>query len=173
MRIFLIGFMGSGKTYTGRRLAALLALPFMDLDDYVSARAGRSIPEIFEQYGEAYFRSLEGEALVSLTPLPSFVMATGGGTPCHHGQIDLLNKLGTTVFIDPPEAVLLHRLSSQTASRPLLRSATSLAETVRGKLAARRACYEKAHLHIHHDNPEDDVARLVFDRLAYSPHSDR
>ena len=168
MRIFLVGFMGSGKSYTGRMLAELIGLPFIDLDDYVTARAGMSVTEIFHRHSEKFFRELEREVLLSTTPLPSFVMATGGGTPCYHNLIDHLNDLGTTVYLDVSVEVLVDRLRSEATHRPLLASSTDLRTTIESKLGERRACYERAQLHLRIDNPGTDVARLVYDHLLRS-----
>ena len=77
-------------------------------------RAGAPITEIFAAHSEGYFRELEREVCLSLTPLPYFVMATGGGTPCYHNMIDQFNELGTTVFLDPPTEVLAARLGKDT-----------------------------------------------------------
>ncbi len=168
MRIFLIGFMGSGKTYCGRRLADLRGLPFIDLDQYIEEKAGFSVSELFARSGEAYFRDLEHEAVLELSPLPMFVMATGGGTPCHHQLIDHLNAVGTTVFLDPALDLLLHRLRPELGHRPLLAETAALETTVREKLSARRPCYERASLHITFDNPNTDLARLISEHLP--PH---
>ncbi len=168
MRLFLVGFMGSGKSHTGRTLAELMGTPFIDLDDYVTARAGMSITEIFAQHSEGYFRELEREMLLSLATLPMFVMATGGGTPCYHQLIEELNRIGTTVFLDVALELLLERLGPEAAHRPLLASATDLRQAIESKLAERRGCYEKAQLRVRIDNRTTDVARLVYDHLLRS-----
>ena len=160
--------MGSGKSYTGRRLAELMGMPFLDLDDYVAARAGLSITEIFDRHGEKFFRELERDVLLSTVTLPLFVMATGGGTPCYHDLIDRLNELGTTVFLDVATDLLVQRLHAEAAHRPLLARAPDLGATVERKLAERRACYEKAQLRLRIDNPATDVARLIYDHLFRS-----
>ncbi len=166
MRIFLIGFMGSGKSYCGRQLAEMLGMPFVDLDDYVVQKAGMPISEIFAQHSESYFRELERDVLMSFSALPCFVMATGGGTPCYHQLIDHLNDVGTTVFLDPSPELLLARLEPETGHRPLLARAVSLETLILDKLGERRACYEQAAIHIAFDDPSVDVARLVFEKLS-------
>ena len=170
MRVFLIGFMGSGKSHTGRALAELMGMPFIDLDDYVVARAGMSITEIFERHSENFFRELERDVLLSTSTLPYFVMATGGGTPCYHELIDQLNELGITVYLDVSTDLLVKRLQSEASHRPLLATSADLRKTIETKLTERRACYEKAQLRLRVDNPTTDVARLVYDHLLrYSP----
>ncbi|PID93011.1 MAG: shikimate kinase, partial [Bacteroidetes bacterium] len=84
MLIFLIGYMGSGKSTTGKKLARRLGLPFYDLDLLISTHQGLSIPEIFQQKGEAQFRNVEAAQLRTLNENDHAVVSTGGGTPCHH-----------------------------------------------------------------------------------------
>lgn len=165
MRIYLIGFMGSGKSFCGRRLAKLRGMPFLDLDDYVGQRAGMPISEIFARHSEGYFRQLEREVLLELSALPCFVMATGGGTPCFNHLIDHLNASGTTVFIDPSPALLLDRLRPEIGHRPLLAKTDVLEETILEKLRERRPCYERAGIHLAFDDPSTDVVRLILEQL--------
>lgn len=171
MRIFLIGFMGCGKSYTGRRLSQLIGVPFIDLDDHITQRAGQSIAQMFAGRGEAYFRQQESAALDELLALPTYVMATGGGTPCHHDGIERLNAAGTTIFIDPSLPLLTERLERGRDKRPLLQTTLPLPVYVRGKLEERRPCYEKAHYHIEVDDPSTDVARLILELVSPQPHS--
>ncbi|HWR33301.1 MAG TPA: shikimate kinase, partial [Chitinophagaceae bacterium] len=103
MKIFLIGFMGSGKTHWGRLLSQKLGIPFFDLDEQVTGHAGKSIHEIFESEGEEQFRIFEKEVLHIITEShESFVMACGGGSPCYFNNIDYMNQSGTTVWINTP-----------------------------------------------------------------------
>jgi len=98
MKIFLIGFMGCGKSHWGKQLSQKLQMPFFDLDEKVEENEGKTITEIFADYGEEYFRLLEKDVLHLLTEShESFIMATGGGTPCFYNTIDYLNAKGTTV----------------------------------------------------------------------------
>lgn len=168
MRIFLIGFMGSGKTYCGRRLAEYRGMPFLDLDQYIEQQAGMTVSELFAQHGEGYFRELERGAVVELSSLPSFIMATGGGTPCHHQLIDHLNAVGTTVFLDPSPELLFSRLRPEIGHRPLLAGGTGLESTVLDKLRERRPCYERASIHLRFDDPSADLVRLISEQLP--PH---
>ncbi|MFD1467775.1 shikimate kinase [Hymenobacter caeli] len=149
MHLSLLGMPGSGKTTLGRALAQHFNRPFLDLDAEVAARAGQSIPAVFAQHGEAYFRQLEAEALRAVVARPGpLVLATGGGTPCFHDNIKVLNNSSFTLWLDVPVAVLAHRLGKGgAAKRPLLAAtgpglAASLAET----LAARRQFYAQARL---------------------------
>lgn len=163
--IYLTGFMGSGKTHTGRRLASLLAYPFVDLDEWIENDQGRTISEIFATAGESAFRHEEARWLRNLTELPLCVIATGGGAPCHHDNMAYMNQQGLTVFLDPPISVLVERLERERAHRPLLQTGESLEANIRRRLAERRACYETAHLHLRPQAREADVARLIADKL--------
>ena len=114
--IFLCGFMGCGKTHTGKLLAKRLKLPFVDLDEYIVKRENRSIPEIFEQSGEPYFRELESECLKELGE--GCIVATGGGTLINENTAEYANKQGVTVFLDARFPVCYGRLKDD-KNRPL------------------------------------------------------
>ena len=118
--IFLIGFMGVGKTTLGRALAASRGLEFVDLDRLIEAREGRAIRRIFAEDGEERFRMIERDALAEAATRRDAIVACGGGTPCFHGNMDLMNASGLTVRLTARPDVLLRRLSEQQASRPLL-----------------------------------------------------
>jgi shikimate kinase len=121
-RIVLTGFMGAGKSTTGRLLAARLDWTFLDLDAHLEARAGLSVPEIFARHGEDHFRRLESSALASALALPNTVLALGGGTPeALTNRLLLEQTPGTlTVFLDAPFPVLFDRCVLQAVSRPVL-----------------------------------------------------
>src|SRR5574339_546695 len=98
MRIFLIGFMGSGKTHWGKQLAERLKLPFFDLDEVVMQSEKKTVPEIFNTNGEEYFRLKEKEMLERLVDEnESMVVSCGGGTPCFFNNIEFMKKYGTVV----------------------------------------------------------------------------
>ncbi len=140
---------GSGKTTLGHALAAHYALPFLDLDAEIVARAGQVIPAIFLQHGEAYFRKLEAEVLRELAARPgSLILATGGGTPCFHDNLTVLNATGTTVWLDVPVEELAARLAAvaETASRPLLATAGPKVKWLQETIGHRKQFYEQAQL---------------------------
>src|SRR5947209_6367531 len=111
MRIYLIGFMGSGKTYWGNVLSRHMGLPLFDLDQQIEEQEGMAVSQIFESKGEECFRLLEKEALFLLTENhDSFIMATGGGTPCYFNNIDYLKEKGVAVWINPAFEILYERL---------------------------------------------------------------
>lgn len=149
MKIFLIGFMGSGKSYWGRRLSEKLGIRFFDLDEQVTEHAERSIPEIFEKEGEEAFRLMEKDALHIITEShDSFVMACGGGTPCYFNNIEYMNQAGTTVWLNTDPDLLFERLSKEKTERPLIRdlSDEQLRSFISRKFASRKIYYEQASL---------------------------
>ena len=123
MKIVLIGYMGSGKTSVGKILAEELEIPFRDLDVEIEKVEEGSIPEIFKDKGEIYFRKTENKVLKAiLTERENFVLATGGGTPCYADSLSrMLNAENTlTVYLKSPLSVLCDRLFLEKDQRPLL-----------------------------------------------------
>ena len=154
MKIFLLGFMGSGKTHCGQLLSRKRNIPFFDLDEQITSKEGKSIIEIFDEKGEDHFRLLEKDALRIITEShDSFVMACGGGTPCYFNSIDYMNQSGTTVWINTPFETLHKRLLEQKEQRPLIRKLSD--EQIMGfiikKFADRKIYYEKAGIRIDED----------------------
>lgn len=122
MKIFLLGLPGSGKTTLGRKLAAALQLPFVDLDKEIEKTEGKQIKEIFAEKKEDYFRKLESSELKKWCEKPGdFVMATGGGAPCFFDNIDVINRSGKSLFLDVPATEIVRRMSiAPIEKRPLL-----------------------------------------------------
>lgn len=160
MLFYLIGFMGSGKTYSGRRLAERLGIPFFDLDQLIEDAAGMSIPIIFKQYGEDYFRRLEQEALHATAELHAAVISTGGGAPCFFDNMDWMNRHGTSIYLRTPPEILARRLMPERAHRPLLQpyDEDTLPGFIESKLAERAYIYEQANIIYHQEQLEADVA---------------
>jgi shikimate kinase len=147
MKIFLIGFMGCGKTHWGKELSQQLQVPFFDLDQKIEEKEEKSINEVFEEKGEEYFRLLEKEVLYLLAEShDSFVMACGGGTPCFYNNIDYMNKQGTTVWINCSTECLLGRLSNEKDKRPLIKDLDEeqLSLYIMRKVGDRRIFYQQA-----------------------------
>lgn len=166
MKIFLIGFMGSGKTHWGRLLSRKLGLPFFDMDEQVATHAGKSIPEVFAEEGEEHFRMLEKEVLYMITEShDSFVMACGGGSPCFFNNIEYMNNAGVTVWINTPLDVLFDRLVKEKEKRPLIRelSDDQLRSFITRKFADRRIYYEQAAIKMDEEPLRlDDLVEKIF-----------
>ena len=143
----LVGLPGAGKTTLGRQLAAHFNRPFLDLDAAIEAQAGRSVRTIFAEDGEAGFRAVEAAVLRAALahPGPPLVLATGGGTPCFHDNMALLNQAGPTLWLDVPVATLAARLPpDEVAKRPLLAAAGGAEAWLRETLTARKGFYARA-----------------------------
>lgn len=120
IKIFLVGMMGSGKSYWKNRLSKQYRLRGYDLDFMIESLAEQTISEIFQEKGEAAFRVKEAAMLRWFQQSPSFILATGGGTPCYHGNMDWMNQQGITVWIDDTSEVLAERLRTEKEHRPLI-----------------------------------------------------
>lgn len=148
--IYLIGFMGCGKTTLGRALAARTGVAFVDLDEAVEQAAGMSVAEIFDSLGEDHFRRLEAETLRSLTPPQgeAMIVACGGGTPCRAGAMEHMLAHGRVVWLKASPERTLQRLLDARDQRPLLRgmSAETLAAYIAEAEAARHRHYSRANI---------------------------
>ena len=165
MMIALTGFMGSGKTTVGKVLADFLGCPFMDLDDLVVKKAGKSIPDIFAQDGEPAFRQLEAQVLrktVEKYAESTAVLALGGGAVLAPSSAALLHEKTVCIYLRASLETLLTRLEGETAGRPL--ADASLAD----RLAAREPSYEKpAHVVIDTDglSPDEVADEIIISAL--------
>jgi shikimate kinase len=151
--VVLVGFMGAGKSTIGRLLARRLGLCFVETDDMITAREGRSIPEIFAAEGEAHFRALEAAVLDALGDKRGHVVATGGGFPCRPGVMERLKALGTVVWLAADFDALYER-ATRVGGRPML--ANRSREEGAALYETRKAYYGQAHLAV-------DVTRLPID----------
>jgi shikimate kinase len=154
MKVFLIGFMGSGKSHWGRKLSASLNIPFFDLDDVIVMREGKPITEIFANQGEEYFRLLEKDTLINLTEShDAFVISSGGGTPCFFGNIDYMKEHGKVIWLNTSTQVLIDRLLKEKKHRPLLMDIPDedMKSFIIKKLHDRKMYYEQAHLSLHEE----------------------
>ena len=162
MRIYMIGFMGAGKSYWGPRLAQEAGLRFYDLDREIEDSQESTIDQLFDQKGEESFRAIEREMLHLLTESHSdFVMSCGGGTPCFLNNIEYMKRSGKVVWINPAIEVLAGRLWSERDQRPLLRSVSQseLEGFIQKKMADRRLYYEQADVRV--DEETIDVTSLL------------
>ena len=123
-RIFLIGYMGAGKTTLGKAFARAIGLTFVDLDWYIEERYHKTVRQIFEERGEDGFRELEKRMLHETGEFENVVISVGGGTPCFFDNMDYMNAVGETVFLDVDVKVLFRRLKVAKQQRPLLANKT-------------------------------------------------
>lgn len=145
-RIYLIGFMGSGKSTAGKKLASFMNRDFIDLDRKIEEMAGKKIPEIFSSDGEEKFRELEAIALRTLPENHDIIVSTGGGAPCHGTNMEYMLSTGITVYLKLSPSQLSSRLLNSSAERPLLKNIpdNNLEEFIEKKLREREAWYNMA-----------------------------
>lgn len=146
MKIFLIGMPGSGKTTLGKQVAEHLQIEFVDLDAEIERQEQRSVSEIFSQQGEDHFRIIEARLLREWAATTrSFVMSTGGGAPCFHNGMEVINGHGLSIFLNCSVPELIERVKSN-QERPLLLTAdeNELKRKLERMLADRLACYNEA-----------------------------
>ncbi len=149
MKVFLIGYMGSGKSSTGPHLATELGLSYSDLDAKIEEEEGMSIEDIFRSAGEDRFRLAEHRILTEFCASPdSFVLACGGGTPLFFDNLDRMNQSGITVYLKVGEDELVGRLLADRNNRPLLagRSDGELQQWIRSHFRLREPKYEECHI---------------------------
>ncbi len=161
-KIILLGYMGSGKTKTGKALSQLLNYKFVDLDRYITKKTHRTISEIFNQKGEAYFRKKEKKYLKKiLNKDKNMVIALGGGTPEVKGIMELINAKGLSIYLKADKKILAERLKPERVERPLLSNLPDdfLESYIEDHLASRQENYEKAKLSI--DVSQLDTTEIV------------
>ena len=154
MRVFLVGFMGAGKSTTGRALARRLGCLFVDLDARVAARFGLDVAEIFRRHGEPAFRAEEARQLAGCGRWDDVVVATGGGTFAGEGNRAVIAGLGASVFLDVSWAEIARRLPGKRAERPLFATPEAALELYRARLPF----YREAELHVRPEPGEDAEA---------------
>lgn len=146
MKIFLIGFMGCGKSTLGRKLAHRLGYTLIDLDHQIEKITKCTVAEYFTANGEETFRQLESNTLQQLDYPQNCVIATGGGTPCYFDNMDWMNANGLTIYIEMKPYALAKRLEQGIAKRPLLSnlSEEGIVQFIENKLEERNPFYKKA-----------------------------
>jgi shikimate kinase len=164
MRIYLIGYMGSGKSTLGRSLAKHAGLQFIDMDHYLEKRNCKSVPQLFEEFGEEGFRIRERKALEELSEFSDVVIATGGGAPCFFDNIDLMNRTGKTIYLNIDPKILAGRLLKSKTERPLIKgkSKQELIDFIDETLKKRNEFYKQAHYQITRPNVDlDEVMEMI------------
>jgi len=155
MKIFLIGFMGSGKTHWGKLLADKLQLRFFDLDTVITEKENKTISEIFSDKGEEHFRYREKEVLEELVKEnENFILSSGGGTPCFFNNIKFMKKNGRVVWLNTSIDILKQRLLKERMSRPLIRNIgeDQLKAYIIRKLGERKMYYEQADVMVNEES---------------------
>jgi len=149
--VFLVGFMGAGKTTLGKKLATRLQIPFHDLDTYIEINQGKRIATIFEEEGESTFRAIEKQALKAIVAKERAfggIVSLGGGTPCFFDNMDVIKQAGVAVYLKPPVGVTVSRIEGTGDTRPLLANKTKEELTIYVKdiLEKREPFYAEAHI---------------------------
>jgi shikimate kinase len=164
VKIFLIGLMGSGKSFWAKKLSALLHIPAFDLDKEIEKIAGRTVAAIFADEGESYFRQKENEVLKSFEGKPNFLLATGGGAPCFHDNMEWMNENGVTIWIDEPPSVIASRLKKEKSHRPLIAEVAddNLSEFFIRMRGSRAPYYMRAKYHLSGNHiTEKDFMKII------------
>lgn len=160
MKIFLIGFMGSGKTHWGPQLSAKVGLPFFDLDKVITEKENKTISKIFAENGEEYFRYLEKEVLEELVEEnKEFIISCGGGTPCFFNNIKFMKRKGTVIWLNTQIDILVNRLLKDKYSRPVLKDIADeeLKPYILKKILGRKLYYEQADIIVNEESLSVDT----------------
>jgi shikimate kinase len=159
--IYLIGFMGVGKSTIGKKLAEKLRYDFFDLDDLFESRYKISIKAFFDKYGEKLFRKLENKLLIETFTFKNSIIATGGGTPCFYNSIDDINRHGISIYLHLPTAAIVKRLNSAIRPRPFVvgKEYDDLVMDVETLLHERETVYKKALLE--YDATKPDIQDII------------
>ncbi len=159
MKIYLIGFMGAGKTTIGRELAARIEAPFFDLDELVEAAENLSIKDIFAHHGEPYFRKRERDLLRSTHYLEDAVIATGGGTFTFEENIQFIQSEGLSIFLSAPYALLRSRIGDKAGERPMFRDDVAAHDLYNSRIRFYRLC------DVTLDIREDETPNEIIERI--------
>jgi shikimate kinase len=165
MRIYLVGYMGCGKSTIGRKVADLMGICFIDLDKYIEERYFKTVPAIFAEEGEKAFREKERASLIEVSQFEDVVVGTGGGAPCFYDNMEVMNSHGITIYISPDTEVLAGRLIKSKTERPLIvgKSREELILFIEEALKKRTPFYERAKIIIRGENNLDP--QLVIEKI--------
>ncbi len=167
LRIYLIGFMGSGKTHHGKRLATRMEYGFLDLDDLIVSRTGRTISQLFAEAGDATFRKIEREALHSTRELERYIISCGGGTPCYFDNMAWINAHGLSIYLQTAPELLHVRLLKGRRKRPLIAalSEAELWDFIIKKMEERAPFYRQAAVIYQQDVNDQPFAEEIHAQL--------
>jgi len=171
--IFLIGYMGAGKSVVGRLLSQINGFNFYDLDEYIEVKEGKKVSEIFNENNEVYFRKIENKYLKEISLLKeNKIISTGGGTPCFQNNFEIINESpnSTSIYLKANIDVLVNRLKDSIDNRPIISHLTDeykLKEFITKHLFERNYYYEKSKIKIVTDNLEPtEIVKLIASKLA-------
>ena len=171
--IFLIGYMGAGKSVVGKLLSQINGFNFYDLDEYIEAKEGKKVSEIFNQNNEVYFRKIENKYLKEISLLKdNKIISTGGGTPCFQNNFEIINESpnSTSIYLKANIDELVNRLKDSIDNRPIISHLTDeykLKEFITKHLFERNYYYEKSKIKIVTDNLEPtEIVKLIASKLA-------
>lgn len=171
--IFLIGYMGAGKSVVGKLLSQINGFNFYDLDEYIEAKEGKKVSKIFNQNNEVYFRKIENKYLKEISLLKdNKIISTGGGTPCFQNNLEIINESpnSTSIYLKANIDVLVNRLKDSIDNRPIISHLTDeykLKEFITKHLFERNYYYEKSKIKIVTDNLEPtEIVKLIASKLA-------
>jgi len=164
MRFFLLGFMGTGKTYWGKLWASQHQLAFFDLDAEIERSEGLTIRSIFEKFGETHFREKEQQMLKSFGSKNDFILSTGGGTPCFYDNMEWMNNNGVTIYLQTAPEILKERLSLEKSHRPLIQNLddTELISFIENNINKRNKFYTQAKEIL----PTDTIGKTSFNEIV-------
>ncbi len=163
--IFLIGFMGSGKTHWGKLWAAKANYSFIDLDNEIEKALGKTVAKIFETNGEGFFRAKETEVLHNLNLSQTCIVACGGGTPCFNNNLAWMNEQGKTIYLKASLPTILQRVLLEQDKRPLLKkmNTAELQFFIEQKLKEREVFYNAASICLQGDELNEDMIFALVD----------
>jgi len=157
--IFLVGMMGAGKTSLGLALAEKMAVPFLDTDQWIEEKAGKTISSIFKEDGESMFRTWEQTCLSEINGTPQ-IIATGGGLPCFHENMNQLLQKGVVIYLEMTSLDLYKRVKNDT-HRPLLANESNLQQKIENLLELRASTYCQATLCIQANKPVEELVKEI------------
>ena len=148
MRIFLVGFMGVGKSFLGKIWGEVFSIPFYDLDKLIEDEERITVENIFATFGEDYFREREAAVLRNTDRFETCIIACGGGTPCYFDNMNWMNKNGVTVFLNESEINIFNHLKNDKKIRPLIieQDEKTLKQFITNKLQERNSFYNECRL---------------------------
>ena len=165
MNVVITGFMCTGKTSVGKKLAEKLNFDFLDTDDLIESKVGLKITEIFERYGEPYFRDIETQVVKEVSQKDKIVISTGGGVVLRKENMNNLRKNGVIVNLTAKPETIYERLNKQPGIRPLLNKPNPL-EEIKRLLEFREEYYKNCDFRIPTDNLSvDEIVEEILNFL--------